>query len=201
MIRFTSTITFTFFLVIGYGQYICESIISYKDTFNPIFSAESAILSMDYLKNYTISKTDTSYLFILDIKEQNVELEQMSLGAILFNYDRLGMKSEKVYAIKSNADQTILNKDEFMEFYNCINEVYSYIAQQQTYGKSKNNIVARSNVENIIVGGEYRPSKIFGKKVQFYFKVGDKATYEMNIVQFESIVKVLREIKNYWKEK
>ena len=36
---------------------------------------------------------------------------------------------------------------------------------------------------------------------QFYFKVGDKATYEMNKGQFESIVKVLREIKNYWKEK
>lgn len=199
MIKLISTLTLIMFIAIGYGQNISESIVSQKETFNPLFSAESAVLSMEYLKNYTVSETDTSYYFIFDIKEKNVEVDNISLGSIIFNNTGFGGSSAKIYTFKKDGGQTVLNKGEFMEFYKCINEVYLFIAQEQIYGENENNIVATNSVKNILVGGEYRP-KSFRNKVQYYFKIGDQATYEMNKDQFEKIVKFIREIKNNWKK-
>ena len=110
------------------------------------------------------------------------------------------MSSAKIYTLEKDGGQSVLNKGEFMEFYKCINDVYLFIAQEQIYGVNENNIVATSSIKNISVGGEYQPKSSSLNKVHYYFRIGDQATYEMNKVQFEKIVKFIREIKNNWKK-
>ena len=200
MIKLTSTIILIMFIAIGYGQNVSESIFSQKETFNPLFSDYEAVLSMEYIKNYTVSEADTSYYFILDIKEKNIEVDNVSLGSIIFNGSGFGVSSAKIYTLEKDGCQSVLNKGEFMEFYKCINDVYLFIAQEQIYGVNENNIVATSSIKNISVGGEYWPKSSSWNKVQYYFRIGDQATYEMNKVQFEKIVKFIREIKNNWKK-
>ena len=200
MIKLTSTIILIMFIAIGYGQNVSESIVSQKETFNPLFSDYEAVLSMEYIKNYTVSEADTSYYFILDIKEKNVEVDNVSLGSIIFNSSGIEVSSTKIYTLEKDGGQSVLNKGEFMEFYKCINDVYLFIAQEQIYGVNENNIVATSSIKNISVGGEYQPKSSSLNKVHYYFRIGDQATYEMNKVQFEKIVKFIREIKNNWKK-
>jgi len=179
-------------------QDISESIINFKEKYNPLFSSESAIISIDYIKTYSIDASDTSYYFILDIKNKDLEVESISLGSTMFNLNWISTTARSNYSINKTQSKSILEKEKFVEFYDCMSKVHSYISKSERFKTIENSVVATCGVENISIGGEYNPKKTLGSKVIFYFKVGDEATYQMSMKQFQSIVKVFRDIKNDW---
>jgi hypothetical protein len=180
------------------GQDISESIINFKEKFYTLFSGESAILSIEYIKTYSINGTDTTNYFILDIKNQNLELANISLVSTIFDLNWALASSRDKYSINKSQNKSILEKEKFLEFYECINKVYSFIAKTEKFKESENSIVATCSVENISIGGEYDPNKFARSRVIFYFKVGEDVTFQMRKDQIESILKVLRDIKNNW---
>jgi hypothetical protein len=127
-----------------------------------------------------------------------LELENISLGSTIFDLNWVSASTRANYSINKSQNKSILEKEKFLEFYECINKVYSYIAKSERFKEIDNSVVATCGIENISIGSEYNPDKLAGNKVVFYFKVGEDATYQMSINQFQRIVKVFRDIKNNW---
>lgn len=181
-------ILITVFLVGGVGvngQDVSESVYSYKDKFSPLLSIETGVLYIDLVKQYAIGSGDTSFVFIIDLQEDQLELTGVSLGSTLFGHTSYGLNKTR--------EQSVMNKEGFFEFYDCIKRVHSFIGNQKDYGTSTNDMVATCGVSNIMMGGEYS-----GDDTKFYFRIGENATYSMKVSQFIEVVKVLSKIKDYW---
>ncbi|MFT4534650.1 MAG: hypothetical protein ACI9P5_002011 [Saprospiraceae bacterium] len=183
----------------SYSQEVSESILSYKGSFSPLFSKESSVLYVDFLKRYSIDSNDTSYVFVIDLQKDQLEETGVSLGATVFG-SNLAFGSSKSYKLNKIRDNSVLGKEEFLEFYSCIKKVHSFISKQRKYGESSGDMVATCGTDNLLMGGEFVKSGN-GGKTNYYFKVGENATYSMKRSQFIEIVKVLSKIKSDWETK
>ena len=48
-------------------------------------------------------------------------------------------------------DNSVLGKEEVLEFYSCTNKVHSFISKQKMYGESSNAMVATCGGDNILM--------------------------------------------------
>ena len=190
------TFLFLFISTVVFTQNISELVDGYKKKFNPLFSAESAIITMELFKNYTIDKTDTSFIFVINIENSDVELESISIGSTFFGSSLLG-GAQGNYSIAKKKNQIVMDKKTFSDFCAKINKVFVFMTTMQNIKKSKNEILATERVENIVLGGEYKP-KALNNKVNFYFKIDDTVTYNMLPEDFIEILKLTRDMEKYW---
>jgi hypothetical protein len=174
------------------AQSISESMYHYKDVYNPLFSSDKSVLYLDLIRNYPMSGGDTSHVFNIELKKQEVEEQGFTLGyAVIGGY---GIAS--TYDIKRREGSIVLNKLEFDEFYSCIREVHSYVSKYEKYGASDNDIVATCGASSLVMGGEYTSRG--GDSVRYYFRLGGTGTYSMTESQFIDVVQMLKRMKLYW---
>lgn len=179
------------------AQQINESIINFKEIYDPVLSSEKAVISMDFVKLYTVDLQDTSYLFTIKVANETIQKESVSLGSAIFSGGSWGVGRNANYSVNSTENQTTLNKEDFASFYECINKTFTFITQKETFSKSKNNFVATCGSGSLLVGGEYNPENK-AQKSTFYFQLGQN-TYSMSKNQFQKIVSTLRNIFSTWK--
>lgn len=176
------------------SQNISESLLNYEDSYYTLFGKESGTISIDLIKGYSIGEVDTSYNVIISVANKEIVQEGFSLGTTILNSNNTFFSATN-YAISKDIDQLILNYEEFIQFYECISSVFTYVGTKDVTGKYSTNIIASCGVNNLVVGGELLPKNSFDKPLLFYFKIGKRATYEMNKTQFISIIKALKDIK------
>lgn len=195
--------TITFFLLLSLAasplasQTISESLINLKESYSPILSSESAIISMNFVKFYDVGQPDTTYRLIIEVTNKTIEQDIFTWGWILgrFTYSN-------TYVIASKDGSSAMDYDEFIQFYDCLRKVYNFISEKAAFKVDKKNLVATCGVSNLYFGGEYNPSRFNDEKVaSFYLNVGEDTTYEMKKKQFETLTRTLAEIKMLWDSK
>jgi hypothetical protein len=176
-----------------YGQVtVTESLHNLREKYNPLFSNESSILTMDFVKIYTLDKPDTTYTFLLKVNKTTVDAASVSIGI-----SSLGSGLGVSYDVNKNEGEIVMNYEEFKEFYSCISKSYVFVNNIK-YKKDKVNTIATCNIGAITAIAEYNPKAPNGNEIKFYFKVGNEATYQMSKLELEKITKTLKSIVEKW---
>lgn len=194
---------FLLFCLNASGQIISESILNSKEKFDPLFGKESSILSIDYVRNYEIGKSDTLYFLDIFINNKLTEAQSVSLGSSIFGSGLLTGSSfgiNTTYSTDEQEGNIKLNREDYLEFYTCVQTLYTFISKRQKFSDKKLNTVATCSIKNLSIGAEYDPAKPVDSEsgLKFYFKLGDETIYRMTKSQFENTMGLFRKVKSLW---
>jgi hypothetical protein len=156
---------------------------------------------LDFVKLYELSEQDTTHAFLINVNQVAIEQKGHSIGVSLFSsgiIDGSGVVVSGTYSKKETGGTVNLNKENFEKFYNCINNVYRFIAQRPIQKGAKLNTFTTCSVGEITLAAEYNPNSSSPETLKFYLKVGEEATFSMSKLEFEEIVTTIREVKNLW---
>lgn len=190
-------ILFILFSYSIYSQTVTESLINLREKYNPLFSKESSILTMDYIRTYTIGKKDTTYAFIVRVNKTDMELTNISVAASVLNSNVL-VGASNSYELKNNVGQLSMDWEMFKEFYAGARNIHNFIIEKKTFSKEKLNTMASHKIGDIVLVAEYIPSAKLTSDIKFYIKFGQDTTYEMTKTEFENIMRVVGTIKKDW---
>jgi hypothetical protein len=185
-----------------FSQSVAESILSLRKSYNPLFSDKASFLGLDFIRTYNVSSSDSTYYFMVSVNQVQTEQQGYSVGTRIFGsgiFGNPGLAISGVYTKKATGGTVVLNQKDFLEFYECANDVYTFIVFKQLHKTTNLNTVTTCSVGNMTFGAEYFPNVTSpSDNLKFYFKVGDEATFTMNKVEFEEIVKTILGAKNLW---
>lgn len=176
------------------AQTVSESLRSLKKKKSMLFSKKAAVLSIDLIRTYDLGATDTTHNLTVAVDSKEIELESVSIGSFVLGGNGAVAASGQ-YSFSEDQGGVSLNKDQLVQMFECINNVYRFVGTRSA-SSSKNNAVATCGVGDITLGGEYAP-KALTKTKRYYFKVGD-ATFEMKDPEFLEITKFIQDAKNAW---
>ena len=181
------------------SQNVTESLLNLRKSYSPLFSKSSSILSIDFVKKYSLHKVDTSFQLILTVKNTQLEASGFSVGTSIFSSNSIiggSSSTSKSYEYQRNDGEMIFNYERFIDFYKCTASVYKFISERKMYSNSKINTVTICEFDPISIGAEYDPGKLADLK--FYFKIGDKSVFQLSKIEFEEIMKLFSDIKKEW---
>jgi len=192
---------FVFLLILlfhsTYSQTVTESLVNLREKYNPLFSKESSILTMDYIRTYTIGENDTTYAFIVKVNKTDMELTNVSVAASVLNSNIL-VGTSNSYELKNNEGQLIMDWEMFTKFHAGAKNIHKFIIDKKMFNKEKLNTMVSSKVGNIVLVAEYIPTARINSKLKFYLKFGQDTTYEMTKLEYENIMRVVSTIKVNW---
>lgn len=188
------------------AQHVTESPMSLKKRFSFLFGGKSAVMIMTLQRDYEVGATDTLYSFMVAVTETEVEVSNVSIGFSSFLTG--GGVADAIGGLVSSTSATLnkesrngivsLDKANFMKFYKCVNDVYK-VAGTMAVLKKKIDALCTCGVEGIRFGGEYLPGGL-GLDQRFFFELG-VASFSMTRLEFEEIVKFVRDVKNVFETK
>lgn len=186
------------------GQTITHSLIELEREYVPFWSSNTSLIRFDFGQNYTLGKKDTSYQLFISVSEKKVEVESVSLGAALFSYASGGsvVGLNTTHKVDERQGVAILDYKQFMEIYDCISQVFTFITTLEIKTGKQHNTIATCAAGDLTIGVEYLPKKQYqtAASYNFYFKVGD-ATFSLKRREFEELAKTIRDIKVLWNQK
>jgi hypothetical protein len=181
-----------------YSQTVTESIIDLREKYKPLFSKESSILTMDYIRTYTIGKKDTMYAFIVKVNKTDMELTNISVAtSVLKSNMFVGISTS--YELKNNEEQSIMDREKFKEFFAGAKKIHTFILDKKLYTKKKLNTMVSFKIDNIVLVAEYIPAAKLSIDIKFYIKFGQDTIYEMTKTEYENIMRVVSSINTKWK--
>jgi len=184
----------------GNAQTVTESLINLREKFNPFLGTESSVLSIDYVREYALKQTDTIYYMIIKVNKTTLESQGISIGTSIFGSNTLlgnAVSANASYQYDKKEGEMIFDNLGFNEFYECAQNIYRFISERQAFGQEKLNTVSYCEVGNITLGAELVLAAN-NESLKYYFRVGDNAVFQMNKVDFEKIMALLRRIKDDW---
>ncbi len=185
-----------------FSQSVTELILSLQKSYNPLFSNKASFLGLDFIRTYNVSSTDSTYYFMISVNQVQTVGQGYSVGTTIFGsgiFGNPGLAISGAYTKVASGGTIVLNHKDFLEFYECANDVYTFIVFKQLHKTTNFNTVTTCSVGNLTFGAEYFPNVTSpSDNLKFYFKVGDEATFTMNKVEFEEIVKTILGAKNLW---
>lgn len=170
------------------SQHITESPMNYKKRISNLFSGNSSIIMMSLKKDYDVGGGDTLYSCQISVSETNIDVSNFSIGFTSFSAAGiLGNLASTSLSLDSKTKTAVvlLEKDRFLQFYKCVNDVYK-AAGLMAFNKKTVNALCTCGVDSISFGGEYAPDAI--DKQRFYFELGG-SVFSMTKEEFEEIVK------------
>lgn len=187
------------------AQTVNHSLIELERVYSPFFTGNSSIIRLDFVQSYTIEEQDTSYSLTVSVNEKSVEVESFSLGSALFSsggYYGGATGSSVDFSIKKTNGLEVLNYEEFMEIYECISQVFTFITSMEIKSGQQYNTVATCDAKNLLIGVEYVPKKMYqpNAKYNFYFRISG-ATFSLKREEFQELASTIRKIKELWNQK
>ncbi len=181
------------------GQHVRESALSLKRKFTPLFGSTSAVMTMNLVNDFEVGGKDSVYSFVVAVTETETEVQSVSLGLSSFSVGKLvggGGSAGVTASIKKQDGVVDMSREDFGNFYKCINDVYKATGTMSVLSKKKNT-VCTCEVKGIEFGGEYLPERATGNDQKFYFRLGE-AVFSMSKLDFEEIVRFVREVKGVY---
>ena len=179
-----------------FGQTISESLVNLRKKYNPLFSGESAVITVDYVKQYQMNSTDTTYSVIIKVNNESVEQQSFSIGTSIFG----SITSGGTYKVDKQAGEVVFNKENLMDFYECANNIYKFISSRSNNDKAINT-VTYCEIENITIAAELVYYASGSQEVKYYFRVGDSVVFQMDKNEFEQIMRTFVQIKKDWEQR
>jgi hypothetical protein len=176
------------------AQHITESPMNYKKRISSLFSGNSSIIMMSLKKDYEVGGVDTTYSCQISVSETNIDISNFSIGFTSFSAAGvLGSLASTSLTLdsKSKTIAVLLEKDKFLQFYKCVNDVYK-AAGLMAFNRKTVNALCTCGVDQINFGGEYAPDAI--DKQRFYFELGG-SVFTMTKEEFEEIVKFVVRVR------
>ena len=183
------------------AQYVSESLVKHTEEFNQFFGSKEGSLNMEFLKQFSVGNQDTSYVFVMEIKNKDEEVTGSSIGGSLSGGSLIGnlfsANVSEQFKVVKDEKKVVLNQEEFFKLYKSINAVYKYVVEQETFGTVSNTIMVSDGIDQISFAGEYKPNNKVNK-VDFFYRMGDKLIYKLDKYKFRRIIKVMRTAKESW---
>ena len=161
-------------------------------------------ISFDFVREYELGSTDTSYYLSVDVYNRNLELESVSLGLTRINRaasshlkDESRLSADLNYDIIRSAAYVEMNRAEFNEFVTCANEVFVFMKVKKSYGEDELNTSAMCSKYGLTLGAEYYSIDGFREKLNFFLSVED-TVFSITEERFNEIANYLMSVKNKW---
>ncbi|MBK8700465.1 MAG: hypothetical protein IPN29_13410 [Saprospiraceae bacterium] len=168
-----------------------ESIVSFQKKYNPLFSKESGLVTMDFYKEYTFGLIDTSFKFKISIMNRQIEESGGSTGVALGTGGNFAFGLSNSYTINKENRSLELNKEEFMDFYSSINKIFVISGVPQNKGK----MMFTYEESGLIFGAQFDDSKT---EQNSYYLAIEGAIYPLPKLDFIEIVTKIRAINAFW---
>ncbi|HMQ85478.1 MAG TPA: hypothetical protein PKA00_21385 [Saprospiraceae bacterium] len=197
------TFLFSTFGSICFGQIVSESMVNLRKKYNPLFSKESSVLAIDFVREYEINKPDTLYYMIIKVNKVILEQETVSIGTSIFGSGWLNGSSfgaSASFKINESEGEMVFSLENLEEFFECANSIYKFIVGKNSKGE-KMNTISYCEVGDIILGAELITYQSGITGMNFYFKIGNDVVYKMRKDEFEEIMGTVNQIRKSWQGK
>ena len=161
-------------------------------------------ISFDFIREFELGSSDTTYYFSVDVYNVNLELESVSLGLTqinMFANSGLGGESrrskEMSYNIIRSEAHVEMGYTEFIEFFGCSNEMFVFMKTKKKFAANKPNTSAMCSKNGLTLGAEYYDVGRDMDKLKFYLSVGD-TLFDISEHRFDEIASYLLSVRNTW---